>query len=311
MVRRRRYGYEYYGSYFPRTKAREVKGGIRAQSKRGAFAESWWAKRWIAVLESFHIGARLSRGRSYARKGQVLSIDVGEGAVKAAVQGSRRSPYKVAIKVKTLSSAAWKKLAKALSKRPLFVAKLLAGEMPQDIEEAFKDVGLSLFPERFNDLLTECTCPDWSNPCKHIAAVFYLLGEEFDRDPFLMFALRGMPRTKLLGLLGPGLAKQTTAQTEQEEATVDEPEQPVSEPLLSDASDFWKGNDAPDDLFGEVVVPPVTAALPKRLGKFPFWRGEVQLLDAVASVYERASQAGLGVFLGERVAHPSGEVTPP
>ena len=188
--------YDDYG-YFPPSRPRKAKGGIKAQSKRGAFGESWWAKRWIAVLERFDIGARLGRGRSYARQGQVLSLAIDKGQVKAKVQGSRPKPYDVAIQLKTLSAADWKKLAKALSQQALFAAKLLAGQMPQDIEQAFEGVGLSLFPATHQDLDTDCSCPDWSNPCKHIAAVYYLLGEEFDRDPFLIFKLRGMSREEL------------------------------------------------------------------------------------------------------------------
>ena len=198
---RRRYRYHRYYDFFPRSVPRKAKGGIKAQSKRGTFGGSWWARRWIAVLEGFDIGARLGRGRSYARRGQVLSINIDKGRVSAKVQGSRSRPYDVVIKVKTLSAAEWKKLAKALSRQALFAAKLLSGEMPQDIEAAFKAARLSLFPERLRDLVTDCSCPDWSNPCKHIAAVYYLIGEEFDRDPFLLFKLRGMSREEVIGLL--------------------------------------------------------------------------------------------------------------
>src|SRR5262249_29560519 len=176
----------WYREFFPRSRPRAAKGGIKSQSKRGAFGQSWWAKRWIAVLESFDIGARLGRGRSYARGGQVLSIDVAKGEVTARVQGSRPKPYDVTIEVKTLTAGEWDRLVLALSGQALFVAKLLAGEMPQDIEQVFTEAGLSLFPQKSRDLLTDCSCPDWSNPCKHVAAVYYLLGEEFDRDPFLL-----------------------------------------------------------------------------------------------------------------------------
>ena len=171
---------------YEESRPRQVKGGIKAQSQRGTFGQSWWAKRWIGVLESFDIGARLSRGRSYARRGQVLSIDIDKGTVKAEVQGSRPRPYRVNVAVKTLVSEEWSKLADVLATRAIFSAKLLAGAMPENIEEAFKDVGLSLFPNKGSDLETDCSCPDWSNPCKHVAAVYYLLGEEFDRDPFLI-----------------------------------------------------------------------------------------------------------------------------
>src|SRR5262245_45288521 len=201
MWRRRHRYYDDWYPRFPKSKPRAARGGIKAQTKRGQFGESWWAKRWIAVLESFDIGARLSRGRSYARSGQVLSIDVDKGKVKARVQGSRPTPYEVAIQVKELSAGEWAKLVKALSGQALFAAKLLAGEMPQDIEEVFEGAGLSLFPEKRGDLKTSCSCPDMSNPCKHIAAVYYLLGEEFDRDPFLLFKLRGLGREALLARL--------------------------------------------------------------------------------------------------------------
>src|SRR5215218_651606 len=197
------YDYEYY----PKSTPRQAKGGIKAQSKRGGFGESWWAKRWIQVLESFNIGARLSRGRSYARNGQVLAIAIEKGKVEAKVQGSRPRPYDVTIEVKTLSESEWAKVIDALGRQALFAAKLLAGEMPQDIEPLFQEVGLSLFPAKLGDLTTACSCPDWSNPCKHIAAAYYLLGEEFDRDPFLIFTLRGLGRDALiaaLGAAGPG-----------------------------------------------------------------------------------------------------------
>jgi uncharacterized Zn finger protein len=279
---------------FPKSRPRAAKGGIKAQSKRGQFGESWWAQRWIRVLESFNIGARLNRGRSYARSGQVLSIDIEEGTVKAKVQGSRPTPYDVTIQVKVLSQAEWKKLIQALSQQALFVAKLLGGEMPQDIEEVFKKAGLSLFPEKLRDLTTKCSCPDISNPCKHIAAVYYLLGEEFDRDPFLLFRLRGLSREELLQELGAAAGKEASSQTVAEAAA------PPGEPLPAEPAMFWSGGDLAADLFGEVQPPPVSAAWLKRLGNFPFWRGEQRFLDSLEPVYRQAARQGLDTFLGER-----------
>ena len=231
-----------YFGYFKPSRPRAVKGGIRAQSKGGKFGESWWAKRWISVLESFNIGARLGRGRSYARSGQVLSIETDKGRVRAKVQGSRPKPYEVAIQVKALSSADWQKVVRELSKQALFTAKLLAGEMPQDIEKVFKDARLSVFPEKLKDLKTECSCPDWSNPCKHIAAVYYLLGEEFDRDPFLIFKLRGMSRDEFLALLGQGGKKSLPKGRKPKAAPLPEEEEiaPPGEPLAADISAFWE-----------------------------------------------------------------------
>jgi uncharacterized Zn finger protein len=280
---------------------REAKGGIKAQSKRGTFGESWWARRWIAVLESFNIGARLGRGRSYARRGQVLSIEIDKGEVSGKVQGSRPKPYDVKLQVKTLSVSDWQKLTKVLSRQAIFSAKLLMGEMPPDIEKAFREAGLSLFPEKLKDLKTDCSCPDWSNPCKHIAAVYYLLAEEFDRDPFLIFKLRGLNREDLATMLSRPDKKTTQrkAKAKQEPLHKDEEE------LTSDISKFWNGEPISDDIFGEVRIPPIAAALPKRLGSFPFWRGEEKFLDAMESIYANASTIGLKLFLDELISpHP-------
>jgi uncharacterized Zn finger protein len=267
-----------------------AEGGIKAQSRGGDFGESWWAGRWQAVLESFRVGGRLARGRTYARQGQVLNIDIREGKVTAQVQGSRPQPYSVSIAVKELSDEQWKLVAEKLSQSALFVAKLLAGEMPRDIEKAFEQAELSLFPERGGDLKTTCNCPDEANPCKHIAAVYYLLGEEFDRDPFLLFRLRGMERDRLMTLLGGA-----RGEPEPIASTVER-----REPLPSDPRAFWSLGNLADDFYGEVATPPVTAALVRRLGKFPFWRGEQALLSAVEPAYVAVSALGLKTVLGER-----------
>ena len=288
----------WYRDFYPRSRPRQARGGIKAQSGRGGFGKSWWAKRWVAVLEGFNIGARLGRGRSYARNGQVLSIDVAEGEVRAEVQGSRPKPYDVTIAVQTLTAPEWDRLLEALSGQALFVAKLLAGEMPQDIEQAFAAAGLSLFPGRYNDLETDCSCPDWSNPCKHVAAVYYLLGEEFDRDPFLLFRLRGLGRDELMKRLG-------SVALPAEGAAAAAP----AEPLTADAAAFWSAGALPDDVFGEVRAPPASAGWPKRLGSFPFWRGGQRFLEALVPTYQQAAQRGLSAFLAapESKARRGGE----
>ena len=287
----------YEREFFPRSRPRAAKGGIKAQSKRGQFGESWWAKRWIAVLESFQIGGRLQRGRSYARRGQVLLIDVGKGKVDAKVQGSQPTPYKVSIQVKALSDKEWGKVVQGLAGQAVFTAKLLAGEMPQDVETVFQEAGLSLFPEKLGDLKTSCSCPDYSNPCKHIAAVYYLLGEEFDRDPFLLFQLRGLGRDELMARLQE--THQPAADLAESAAAEAAEKAPAGEPLPADAASFWSVGDLTADWLGEVQPPPASAAWPKRLGAFPFWRGEERFLDAVEPMYRQAARKGLSAVEGE------------
>jgi uncharacterized Zn finger protein len=289
-----------YREYFPRSRPRAARGGIKAQSKRGQFGETWWAKRWIQVLESFDIGARLGRGRSYARSGQVLSVDVGEGEVTARVQGSRPKPYDITIQVKVLTAPEWRKVVEGLSGQALFTAKLLAGEMPQDIEKVFTEADLSLFPRKSADLKTSCSCPDWSNPCKHIAAVYYLLGEEFDRDPFLLFRLRGLTREELLKQIGRDKPVGQAAKPAEAGPEPAAGAAPPSEPLPADPARFWGGEQLPADFFGPVQTPPVPAGLVKRLGNFPFWRGNERFLDALEPIYRQAGWRGLELFLGDR-----------
>ena len=294
MARRRRSSYDFFE--FPASAPRPAKGGIKARTKRGAFGASWWGKRWIAVLESLQVGGRLERGRNYARRGQVLSIEFARGSATARVQGSRPQPYEVAIAVETLPAEAWARVAGVLSERAAFAARLLAGEMPEAIEEVFVKAGMSLFPSSRDDLTTSCSCPDWSNPCKHVAAVYYLLGEEFDRDPFLVFQLRGMEREELVALIGKS----------ERSVPADAPSAPP-EPLPADPEVFWGRALTEEDAGGEVVTPRVAAALPKRLGGFPFWRGEEDFLEALEGVYREASAAGLDVLMGTSGRSPDTE----
>lgn len=303
MARRRKHDSDYYGYFFPPSTPREAKGGIKAQSKKGSFGKSWWAKRWIEVLESFNIGERLNRGRSYARKGQVLSINIESGEVTAKVQGSRAKPYQVEIKVKQLSKSAWQKLAKTLSQQVIFTAKLLAGEMPENIENAFHETGISLFPSKSRDLQTDCSCPDWSNPCKHIAAVYYLLGEEFDRDPFLIFKLRGMVREELTGLIEYQSARSSSGTKEETSSKLGKKEEPqiLPEPLPAEPEIFWGRTNTKYDSSYDVHIPPIPAALAKRLGNFPFWRSEESFIPAIEEIYRKASPIGMDIFLGEKI----------
>lgn len=188
----RRRGFQQYGRTI------RVDGGMKARSVRGAIGESWWSKRFLDVLESFAMGSRLARGRNYARAGQVLSMDVTAGLVRAKVQGSRSQPYGVRIGLATYDEETWSRIEAALAEQALFSARLLAGEMPRQIEEVFLSAEAPLFPTRIQDLAMECTCPDWEVPCKHIAATFYLLAEAFDDDPFRILHWRGRDRQTLL-----------------------------------------------------------------------------------------------------------------
>jgi len=249
--------------YFKPTKPKEVKDGIKARSKRGSFAQNWWAKQWIAALERLVDSGRLSRGRSYARKGQVISIDETKDSVLARVQGSRKTPYKVKIQIKPLTDGEWEKVYDALAEQAIFTAQLLAGEMPQDIEQAFDTAKVSLFPAKRGDLKTDCSCPDYANPCKHIAATHYILGERFDEDPFLIFRLRGRTRKQVMEAL-----RQRRAGDVEIDDEAEEPE--IVIPLDEQIAQFWEFLDPLDGFSVSIHPPTIEMPLLKRLGEASF-----------------------------------------
>ena len=184
--------------WYPPSRPRAVENGLKARSSRGAIGSSWWSRRFLEVLESFAMGNRLTRGRAYARKGQVVSLEVTPGEVRAVVQGSRVRPYRVGIGLAPFTELVWARAEIALSEQALPSAKLLAGEVPPELEDLFGAAGAPLFPRAVKELDQRCSCPDREVPCKHLAATFYLLAESFDDDPFRILAWRGRPREDLL-----------------------------------------------------------------------------------------------------------------
>ena len=186
------------GGFPPAATPRAVDGGVVAKSTRGAIGEHWWSRRFIQVLESFALGSRLTRGKNYARRGQVMSLQVTPGVVTASVQGSRATPYKVQIALPAFSELVWAKIEVTLAEQAIHSALLLAGEMPPDLEGVILAAGAPLFPQQAKDLTLSCSCPDREVPCKHLAATFYLLAESFDDDPFAILLWRGRRREALL-----------------------------------------------------------------------------------------------------------------
>lgn len=305
---RRRYDYD---DWYPKPSKPRPADGIKAKSQRGKIGESWWADKWIKALEPLLDAGRLSRGRSYARGGQVLDLDIGPGTVRSRVQGSRAAPYKVKIAVKTLTAAEWSKVVDALAEQAIFAAQLLAGEMPKDVETAFWAAHVSLFPTHRDDLNTDCSCPDYANPCKHVAAVYYLLGERFDEDPFLIFQLRGKDKEQLLADLRQRRTAAAPAVAEEapiyEVAAAATDEEESAEPLESLLDRFWQMGDELESFSVPIARPAVEAGLLKRLGKPPFERKAGEISIALAAAYAATTAGALRLALGEEDAQLSGE----
>jgi uncharacterized Zn finger protein len=164
-------------------------------------SREWWVEQWIEVLERIGFTQRLARARNYARQGNVLSIEFKGSKVTARVQGTAPEPYEVTFSLDRFTDEEWGYVTETMAERAIFSAKLLAGEMPQNIQDVFTANGLSLFPFDKSSIHSRCSCPDPANPCKHIGAVYYLLGDRFGEDPFVIFQLRGRTQDEIINAL--------------------------------------------------------------------------------------------------------------
>lgn len=293
--------------WYPRPSKRRPANGIRARAQgQKQFGQTWWGGKWLSALERLVDSARLGRGRSYARSGQVLNIDIRAGRVDAKVQGSQPKPYSVRIEIQPLPDQAWERVITAMAAQALFAAKLLAGEMPPNIEEAFAAARANLFPTQRGDLVTDCSCPDYANPCKHVSAVYYLLSEQFDADPFLLFQLRGRSRDQVTAALrarraaaGPGEVDGRGAEAGVERAA---PEQ--FQRLDECVERFWDVAAAAGQAASRPIpIAPAeaeTAAAPIRsLGEPPFWTGRPAFGQRISRAYAAIARAALRLALGD------------
>jgi uncharacterized Zn finger protein len=214
----------------------------------------------------------------------VVSIDVSLGEVLATVQGSRPKPYTVRVSLRRFPDAAWKRILEAASQTPALGARLLSGDLPPELERIVAETHFSLFPKEYGDLDTDCSCPDWEVPCKHLAALFYLIGEELDRDPRLILRLRGLDPERLLTAL-TGAADRA-------------PPAPEPIPIPTDDAAFWEGGEIDPAMAGAVDPSSDPAAVLKRLGPFPFWSGTEPVTESLEPVYRAASALGLELLLG-------------
>ncbi len=258
---------------------------------------------------------RLARGRSYARRGQVVDIEIEPGLVTASVQGTRKKPYQIRLGFEILSDEAKALLLFRFRERSSFAARLLAGEMPEEMERVFKEAGVGLFPSKSTLRRYKCSCPDDAVPCKHIIAVLLLLAEVFDDDPFLLLKLRGVNREVLINLLTletPGDNEDITY--EDDEVREDADGSVIRGGSDNSAENFtdnygncqelssyakWYGEDVPEFKYNIEENERRIAAL-EIINDFPFWRGELPFRQSLSQFYERAANSAEEVLTGEK-----------
>jgi uncharacterized Zn finger protein len=292
-----------YGWYKRAPKKPPPERGIRLK-KAGT---TWWGKLWIEALEDVLRGdaGRLARGRTYARAGRAHDLVVKGGSVTAKVTGSRSTPYKITITLTQLGEPAWKKAIAAMASKAQFSAELLAGQMPQAIDEAFVEAGVSLFPKQRADLKTSCSCPDWGDPCKHVAATHYVLGEALDRDPFLLFELRGKTKEQVLDALRAARGGAST-ERKAKAAPPAAPEVPTVKLGKLTAADYDRPREALPAMHFLFDEPITHGAVLRQLGAPAAWDSDASPADVLAPMVRAAAEAARRIALAEPT-----EDTPP
>lgn len=266
------------------------------------FSRSWWGQKFIEALENITGEGRLSRGRSYARGNKVKSFEIDSNLVKAKVRGSinpyfgvHKEPlYSTTIEFEPISRAKWAAVVALIASKASLISRLLLNEIPENIEDSFATLGLRLLPRSEGDFHTKCSCPDWSNPCKHIAGGHYLIAAELDNDPFLLFELRGLSREDLKtelakSPLGQALSAEMMLQQQPPEAVEAYYTRPVTHAVKADSlRDFWQGTKRLPQTIEASESSGVSAVLIKKQGDFPpFWNRDNSFIEVMEEFYDR------------------------
>ncbi len=274
----------------------------------GQFSRSWWGQQFITAIEKLTDAGRLSRGRSYARGKKVKGFDIDGNLITAQVQGSvnpyfgvyKEPLYHITIEFQPLSQAKWSAAIALMASKASIISRLLLNEIPDNIEETFQQLDLNLLPGSRKDFKTSCSCPDWSNPCKHIAGVYYLVAAELDQDPFLLFELRGLSRQNLLKELAKSpLGQALSAELQLEQAEPQPVNSYYASPEILGVSDktelreFWHGKKRLPQTIEALSENPVSAIPIKKQGDFPaFWHRDNSFIKAMETLYGQVKARG-------------------
>ncbi len=273
------------------------------------FSKTWWGKRFLEAIENITDSGRLGRGRGLARNGKVKEYQINQGKITAKVRGSinpyfgvyKEPLYKTSIEIKPISATDWNEAISYLGSKASLVSKLLLGEVPDNIEEVFARLKLHLLPYSGQDFQTKCSCPDWENPCKHIAGVYYLVAATLDEDPFLLFELRGISREKLQeelakSPLGKALCSALDNQDLPLESVTSYYTRPKTVPLSNpcSAQEFWLSQKQLPQKLQEDLGATIPALVVKKGGDFPsFWPKDNSFLDVMEEFYQRVKTKSL------------------
>ncbi len=283
---------------------RRVRGGVKLKLKAGETPQSWVTQRLLRVAESGAPNDVYKDGVEYARLGQTKRLTIEGALCEGIIQGRSDKPYTTTIAMEKFTVESQERVIAAMADQVRYAAKLLAGELPSNIEDVFAPLGLRLFPAEPGDIISTCSCPDWSADqpwCKHTVCLTALLAERLGEDPMIIFGLRGMPGQELIdglrqkravGAQGPGPAPVL----HQHVPGVSD----ISSPPLEDALDsFWDVGSELRELDTPIEPPTVNCVLLRRLGPSPFTEGRFPLIGLMATCYQLIGEAAVRAESGE------------
>jgi uncharacterized Zn finger protein len=267
------------------------------------FSRTWWGDRFIQALEAFTDDNRLKRGRSYANGGKVKTFEIDLNKITAKVRGSvnpyfgvyKEPTYNIEIQITPIAKTRWNEAIQKLSSKASIISRLLLNEVPENIEDSFSNLGLHLLPHSNKDFKTKCSCPDYANPCKHIAGVYYLVASQLDNNPWLLFELRGLSKAELQAKL----ANSPLGKALSEELNTKEMPLELSNSLytklekqslskIPNAREFWLGTKRLPQTIEVATVSSVSAILIKKQGDFPdFWHNDASFIETMEELYQR------------------------
>ncbi len=279
------------------TNPRRVRGGVKLKLKPDEQPSSWITQRLLRVAEEGAEGQINREGLEYARAGQTKRLTIEGTLCEGIIQGRSDKPYKTELALKQFSVHDQEQIIHAMADQMRYAAKLLAGELPSNIEDVFAPLDLRLFPTEPSDLSPTCSCPDWKEDqpwCKHAVCLTALLAERLGSEPMLVFDLHGMPGQELIdglrqkraiGIQGPG---PTPVLVPHIQGVTDH----QSPPLEDQIDNFWTVGDELAELDTPIAPPPVDCVLLRRLGPSPFV-GKFPLVGLMQTCYELIGQSAL------------------
>jgi uncharacterized Zn finger protein len=266
-------------------------------------SRTWWGQKFISALESFTDSGRLQRGRAYSGDSRILHFDITKGLATATIRGNvnpyfgvyKEPHYDTEVKMTAIAAKDWTKIIANMSSKASVVARLLLNEVPENIEDSFTAVGKHLLPYSSKDFHTECSCPDYSNPCKHIAGLCYRLSGEMDQDPFLLFEMRGISKESLQAELaksplGKALASELGDRTLAPEVATSYFTKPQTVAIKETPTlkQFWQGQKRLPQAIPFASPASVSAIAIKKQGDNPpFWHKDSSFIETMEVLYDR------------------------